>query len=187
MSGSRNLLAFLCAAIALAGCVAPPPVVGESCRGLPASVCERIIDEARLRAPAGSGGVVAIEIVCTTICDEAAGEARVTVQYANGQRLDGSQGWSTPVGPGPGGPGGPAPGATPMSPVTPICIGIPAIWCERQAADAMSHLNGADPATVVGVVIRCTGTCTDERGDGDEVVTLADGTRLESQWAYRSE
>lgn len=187
MSGARNPLAVLCAVLALAGCGAPPPVVGESCRGLPASVCGRILDEAQQGAPPGSGGIVAFEIVCTTICDEAAGEAIVRVTYANGQTVEGAQGWATPIGPAPGEPGGPAPGAIPTPPVKPTCIGVPAVWCERSVEDAMSNLNGADPSSVIGVVVRCTGTCTDDRGDGDAVITLADGTRLESQWSYRSE
>jgi len=192
MIRTRAVVVLLLAALAVAACgrggsvVGPAPVSGQRCEGMPAVVCARIAAGAQRQAPPGAGAVVGIRIVCTTTCTEAAGEATVTVTYANGQTSQQSQGWASPVGPPPGAPGGPAPIVVPTPPVTPTCVGLPKAKCDEQVEGAMTSLNGADPASIVTILIRCTGTCTEANGDGDTVVTLQDGRRLESSWAYRS-
>jgi hypothetical protein len=190
MSSARLVVAVLVAALVVAGCGltrvgGPAPVSGRTCQGVPAPVCARMFADAQRNATPGSGPLVGMRIVCRTTCTEAAGDASVTITYANGETTEGAQGWSSPQGTAPGEPGGTSPIALPTLPIAPVCIGLPSGPCAEQAQSAMASLNGADPASVVLILITCRTTCTAATGDGGTVVTFGDGTRLESGWSYR--
>lgn len=178
------------AALASAGCgvagtgFGPAPVSGQRCVGVPDAVCLRLRNEAQAAAPIGAGALVGIEIVCTTTCTEARGDATVTQTYANGQTIRGQQGWATPIGPLPGEPGGPVfPGPTEL-PIEPECIGVDEAHCVEFAAEMLA----APPlgAVPVSVEVRCTGTCTEASGDVTATARFSDGSSISMSWAYRS-
>lgn len=160
-----------------------PPVSGESCIGVPAPVCQRMIADARAAVVAGAGPVVGIQIACTTTCTVAGGEASVVTTHANGRTLVATQGWATPVGPAPGEPGGPPiVDPTPL-PVEPECIGVPAAQCLEFAA---SVLGEPHTGTVVSVRVICDGGCTARGGRGSTEATFSDGTKRAEHWVYSS-
>lgn len=193
MPGIRIAFLLLFAVLATAACgvartgFGPAPVSGERCVGVPERVCRQMVADFRTEIVAGAGVLVGIQIVCTTTCTEANGDVNVVRTHANGQTFEGTVGWASPEGPAPGEPGVPAPIVIPTPPALPACIGLPTFWCDQQVQNTMSNLNGADPASITQALIRCTGGCTDAKGDGDSVVILRDGTRIESSWSYRSE
>jgi hypothetical protein len=187
----RLALLLLFAALATAACgvarteFGPAPVSGQRCVGMPDPLCAKMLADERNEPGGGAGAIVGIEIVCTTICTEANGEATVTRTYANGQTTTGTQGWSTPIGPLPGEPGGPALVEPTELPVKPACIGVDLARCLEFAAEALG--NSPAGAVAVSIEVRCTGACTTSRGDGTTTARFADGTSQSSGWSYRSQ
>jgi hypothetical protein len=63
-----------------------------------------------------------------------------------------------------------------------VCDRIPAGPCKDRTASAVGAI--AAGRTVVAVVVRCATTCTDQAGRGTTIVTLDDGSTLQSVWEY---
>ncbi len=191
MFGTRIAFLLFVAALSVAACAASwtefpqTPVSGQRCVGLPDPVCARMLADARREVVGGAGPVVGIEIVCTTTCTEANGEATVTRTYANGQTISGTSGWASPVGPAPGEPGGPPIVLPTALPVEPLCLGVDDARCFEFAADLLG--NAQERAVVVSVEVRCTGVCTTATGDGTTMARFSDGTSQSADWSYRSE
>jgi hypothetical protein len=162
----------------LVGCTIP--VVGRECEGMTGPVCEAQLAEAERSSPLGSEGIVAIQVRCTVAsCTEAAGEASVTVRYADGRTSSFGTGWAMAA---------PAPAAplvepTPL-PVEPVCLGVPDEWC----LDMAGSVDGISPkgVPVASIVVRCTATCTSGAGHGTTVLTFRDGSQQHAEWGYSS-
>lgn len=174
------VFALLIAACSLPGptpILNPPAQPFVDCVGVAPDVCEQAVRDARLSAPAGSV-VVRIQVRCTVqVCIAARGQSEVNVQYSDGSTGTYGSAWEQAV------PGGQA--APPVLPVQPICIGVPPERCHETALGAMPVPDGR-PA-VLSIVVRCTRpSCTDVSGQGDMVVTYADGTTTESSWGYEN-
>ena len=80
--------------------------------------------------------------------------------------------------------GAPAASEPPASP-TITCVGIPAARCDDAVASVARSLPNTAP---VAIEVTCVaGTCTEESGAMDTVVTLADGSQLRSTTTTWSE
>lgn len=80
-----------------------------------------------------------------------------------------------------GGPISPAPAVAPTLPVAPQCVGVPAASCQSIAQSSVSM----GTKVVIQIVVSCTKVpCTEQQGEGDMVVTFADGTTSKSSWGY---
>jgi hypothetical protein len=107
----------LAALVAVAGLIAACDGGGVvsnpyQCIGLPISMCEEIVQEARQERPGVA--VVGATIRCTVaVCTEQRGEAEVRIDYANGVQSLYGRGWEHAA------PGGPAPVPRPV-PVDPV-------------------------------------------------------------------
>jgi hypothetical protein len=184
-SGMRAaLLAPLLAAL-LAGCglvpAAPPTADGPpvDCGGVPQAACDGIVSQAGQNARGQNAFLVQVRIHCTSPdgCTEASGQVEYEAVLSNGTTFGTGFAWGGQSG---GGPLPPKPGMMPP-PVPPSCLGVPPGWCRDLAVD----LNvGGDPSAVVSIVLRCAAACTETRGEGSTVVTLKDGSTLESGWGY---
>ena len=73
--------------------------------------------------------------------------------------------------------GAPADSGPPASP-TISCVGVPASRCDEALASVARSLPNTAPAAIE--VICVAGTCTEQSGAMDTVVTLADGSQLRS-------
>lgn len=73
--------------------------------------------------------------------------------------------------------GAPAVSGPPPSPIV-TCTGIPVERCDEAVASVAVSLPNTSPATIE--VICVAGTCTEQSGAMDTVVTLADGSQLRS-------
>jgi len=73
--------------------------------------------------------------------------------------------------------GAPADSGPPASP-TISCVGIPSSRCDEAVASVARSLPNTAPAAIE--VICVAGTCTEQSGAMDTVVTLADGSQLRS-------
>ena len=106
------------------------------------------------------------------------------VTLADGSQLRSSTiSWASGGGDGAGGVKPlPVPVPPPALPVEPQCQGVPDSMCRTMAETAFGELS--DDA-VVQIVVRCgKRPCTIEQGEGDTVVTYADGTTRTSSWGY---
>jgi hypothetical protein len=170
--------------VAACSVMGPAAVSGLRCDGVPASVCDQLLDESTRAAPPGAGAVIGLHVRCTApACTEASGEASVTVTYANGQTVSSGIGWERPVGPAPGNPGAPPiTDPTPL-PVEPDCQGVPDPWCLEMAVGAGTTEPTEAPSSIV---VRCTGVCTATRGDGETVLRFPDGREQTIGWGYES-
>ena len=169
--------AALIAAGLVASCrLAPDLPPGErTCLGLPPEVCLRQVADLEVEGST-PGGVVAYRILCTAApCTGAAGEGTVAVVFADGTGREGGFGYAAPVGTPPERRTGPLP-------VVPVCLGVPADQCEEFARTSVEEI--ADVTTIAAITVRCTTTCTDREGEGQTVLTLADGTTTTHQWNY---
>jgi hypothetical protein len=115
-----------------------------------------------------------------------------TVTMADGRRLvanpvswfdpDASGGAQTPA---PLAKPEPVPGGRGVAPllIAPICRGVPFTQCRDTAASFVEP--DAGHGAVVAITVRCTkNPCTDTTGEGDIVITYADGTTTNGGWGY---
>lgn len=180
-----RLALMLLVAFAIGGCLPGrvAPVVGQRCEGVPAAMCAQILEDARRDAPEGAGDVVGIAIRCTIPrCTEGSGEVAVTVTYADGRTISSSQGWAQAAPAAPDPPGEPGNSGPTALPVEPTCAGV-----AREPCLEMGGLwfDDAPPGAVpVSILVRCTSTCDELRGDGETVVRFADGTSQSVGWSY---
>ena len=72
-----------------------------------------------------------------------------------------------------------------IAPGTRLCTGMPEASCAQafQEADAQARDRGT---IVVGIVVRCTGLCTDANGAADRFVRYADGTTDQGGFGWSS-
>jgi hypothetical protein len=185
MGGAAPILAV---SLLLWGCdLVTPPVVPAgppiSCEGLPARICNEIVNDARRNAQPGSLPVT-IRAVCQDAagCSDAAGTVLVDIVYSNGRRDTYSMSWA-----GAGGApfGGEAPAAGASLPIEPACDGVPPGPCRDNAFVGLQN-GGIDPEPldVQRIDVRCSAACTDTGGDGTTTVTYADGTTHATSWTY---
>jgi len=176
------------AIVAIAGCAAPvassgPPASPQvSCLGVPAAKCEEAVASVARSLP--NSAPVSIEVSCVSgTCTSASGAMDTFVTLADGSQLrsatlswnDGSQGQGGPLASAP-------PVAAPTLSVPPRCIGVPAANCQSLAQSSMADVGGR---IVAQIVIRCSNKgCTDKHGEGETVVTFADGTTRTINWGY---
>ena len=80
-----------------------PAAPNISCIAVPPSICQQMLNDARINAPPGAG-LVQMHIRCTSLpCTPARGEAESTVVYSNGETSTMGMGWEGAVPP-PGAP-----------------------------------------------------------------------------------
>ncbi len=66
--------------------------------------------------------------------------------------------------------------------MAPECQGVPLAMCQQMAQNSIGMAGGQ---AIAGILVRCTAApCTDRQGEGDTVITLADGTTSTSGWGY---
>jgi hypothetical protein len=172
----RPLAALVIALLAFAACADDTQPTEEAvafeCIGVPGHMCEEMLRDAQ---QPGGPGIVGMRIRCVSTCSEVSGEVEVVTLYSDGTRSESGAGWSAPA------PMPPEPIAGP--PVDPTCLGLARQMCLDMATSAA---DGIDPATVGAITVRCVGTCTPMRGEGETVVTFRDGGTRESSWSYES-
>jgi hypothetical protein len=173
------LAVILVAAAGSAACAPSLPAGTRVCVGFPAEVCQRQVADLE-REGMTHGGVVAYRIVCTSgSCTAAQGEGTETVVFADGTGREGGFGYAVPVGtPAPGPSRGPLP-------VVPACLGVPDGWCREMARTGAETV--ADWSSIVAITVRCTGSCTTTKGDGETRVRLVDGSEPATGWNYNGE
>lgn len=179
-----TVIAFL----AIAGCAAPtggsgPPASPTvTCNGVPADRCEEAVAAVARSLP--NTAALKIDVTCVSgTCTTQSGAMDTVVTLADGGTLRSS---TIPWGSGFGAPGGkpePVPPiAVPDLPVEPQCQGVPLATCQQMAESSISTAGGQ---AIVGIIVRCTAAaCTDKQGEGETVITLADGTTSTSGWGY---
>lgn len=160
----------------------PPSSPRISCTGLPATKCDEAVASVARSLP--NTPVVLIEVSCVSgTCTAATGAMETVVTLEDGSVLRSSGiSWS-------GGEDGsgqtsskPLPPPPAVVPVEPVCQGVPLATCRTMAETAFGEVS--DQA-VVQIVVRCRKLpCTNERGEGDTVVTYADGSTRTSGWGY---
>ncbi len=184
----RSWLAVL-AVLVIAGCSAPagsgPPASPRiSCNGVPQAKCDEAVASVARSLP--NTHPAAIEVMCVSgTCTPESGAMDTILTLADGSTLRSS---TIPWGTGgvePGGKPTPAPPIpVPELPVAPECLGVPLGKCQEMAQTALVTEGGK---VIVGIVVRCTvDACTDQGGEGETVITLADGSTSKVGWAYAS-
>jgi hypothetical protein len=184
----RRLLVLLALAAALVtGCSSGPGASGPvaspaiTCTGLPPEKCDEAVKSVARSLP--NEHPVAIDVSCVSgSCSLQNGLMDTVVTLSGGSQLRGSTlSWGD--GTAGGGKGFPVP-AVPAPAVAPICQGVPIDQC-NQMASSMGPETGH--GAIVQIVVRCTkAACTEKDGEGDTVVTYADGTTSSSGWGYSS-
>ena len=179
-----NVAGLVITVVTVIACVAPlapaAPPGTRACVGLPSVTCQDAFAEADAKAVERGTVVAGIAILCTTTCGPAQGEAEVSVSYADGTSERYGFGWSS---------AGPAPAdevavPEPTFPVMPTCIGLDSTSCENMAAQWAGLVRSGD-GEILSIVVRCTaGPCTPTRGDGETMVTFADGDARAVAWSY---
>jgi hypothetical protein len=155
-----------------------------SCTGVPAEKCEEAVASVARSLP--NTHPAAIEVTCVSgTCTPESGAMDTIVTLADGSTLRSS---TVPWGTGGIEPGGkPIPGppiAVPELPVAPECLGVPLGKCQEMARSAVGIEDGQ---VIVQIVVRCTAdACTDTQGEGETVVTMADGSTSKTGWGYAS-
>ena len=120
----------------------------------------------------------AIDVSCVAAgCNDSSGSMDTVVTLRGGRQLR-----ANPLTWGDGG-GQQLPPGMPALPVPPVCIGMPPGQCQQNAGgdfgDAAVH------GGVIKIVVTCKkNPCTDAAGEGDTVVTFADGTTQMHGWGY---
>jgi hypothetical protein len=186
--GINGRALVLVAVLAIAGCSAPVANGGPAaspritCLGVPAEKCDEAVASVARSLP--NSAPVSIDVSCVAgTCTLESGAMDTVVTLGDGSQLrsttlswdDGGQGGGGGVGP-----AQPAPPA-PALPVAPQCVGVPLESCQSIAQSA-ANMGGQ---AVIQIVVTCTKMpCTDKQGEGDMVVTFADGTTNKSGWGY---
>jgi len=70
-------------------------------------------------------------------------------------------------------------------PVAPACLGVPDGWCREMARTGAETV--ADWSSIAAITVRCTGSCTTTRGDGETRFRLVDGSEQAAGWNYNGE
>jgi hypothetical protein len=189
---ARSIAAVLLVAWLIAGCGAagpapsgPAPSPRITCVGVPPEKCAEAVASVARSLP--NETPVAIDVTCVAgECTSASGAMDTAVTLAGGGQLH-----ANPLTWGGDGPGSgiskPPQAAPPIGgplPVEPECQGIPTAMCRQMASNGLS--SDASHGAVVKIVVRCTKVpCTDTSGEGDTVMTFADGTTQNSGWGYQ--
>jgi hypothetical protein len=176
----RIVAAIVAIGLAAAGCgiVDSPPSLAPgpafTCVGVAQQTCQQMLRDAQTNADPGTV-VVALQITCTKVpCTEQQGEASVEVGYSNGRRDSYSTGWAGAV-------AEPELPVGPDLPVEPVCNGVPRETCIEFAQGAIV---GADPTTIVSIVLSCEAACDPNGGTGETVITFSDGSAQTAGWSY---
>lgn len=192
--GTTDLRRLAILAVALiAGCGAPlasgpvasgPPASPRiSCLGIPSARCDEAVASVARSLP--NSAPVSIEVSCVAgTCTPESGAMDTVVTLADGSQLRSTTiSWANSGGQLPGGVKPlPAPVPALVLPVEPQCQSVPAAMCKRMAE---ASLGTVGDLVVVQIVVRCSApSCTDSQGEGDTLVTYADGTTSTSGWGY---
>jgi hypothetical protein len=157
----------------------------RACIGLPQATCARAFEEAEARARERGTVVIGIIIRCTAVCTDASGEAEQSVTYGDGSTEQGGFGWQSTVPAPRGQPIEPELEAEPSLPIAPTCVDLEPEACLEKALESVRDLE-PDLGDVVSIVVRCTpGPCTPTAGDGETMITYADGQIITVGWSYR--
>ena len=189
---ARLGVAVVAVAGLVAACASSPPIDPAaspriSCLDVPAARCDEAVASVARSLP--NEHPVLIEIICASPpCTSASGAMMTVVTLADGRRLTANGlPWSDPTASGGGGVPVPVPvgpNGVPL-PVEPTCQGVPSASCRDMAASLLD--TGAGHGGVISIVVRCTkNPCTVKAGEGDTLITYADGTNLTGGWAYGS-
>jgi hypothetical protein len=174
------LVAAAMAALA-AGCglVANGPLVPgvRQCAGLPAAGCEAILWEERKEYPWDDA--LAYQMTCNlSTCTEAEGSMEVTVLWSTGTQTTDMRIWD-------GNFPEAFPTPAPPPPVPPTCTGVPEGRCQAAWARAARWIPADQFPTIVRVEVRCSSRECGDRGVGQTIVTLGDGTVWPPElWSY---
>ena len=183
---TRRFRAVLLAATWLvAGCGGAAPADPAAspridCTGLPATKCDEAVASVARSLPNEHPSL--IEIRCLSDpCTASSGTMETTVTLADGRQLHANPStWFDGNATG-GGVAPPVAPDDPKLPVQPTCQGIPLASCRQVAGGSFESGHGA----IVSILVRCTkNPCTSASGEGDTIVTYADGTQSTSGWGY---
>jgi len=173
---------FLAVALA-AGCGAsgpsgPAPSPRITCVGIPSDKCDEAVASVGRALP--NEAPEAIDVSCVAAgCTAASGSMDTVVTLRGGRQLH-----ANPLTWGDGG-GQQVPPGMPALPVAPICLGVPTESCQQNAT--VDFPDAAVHGGVVKIVVRCTkNPCTGSSGEGDTVITFADGETRTVGWAFMS-
>jgi hypothetical protein len=185
------LATWLAAACSAAATVDPAATPVVACVGIPAPKCDEAVASVARSFPNEHPARVEVECQAPP-CTDASGTMMTTVTTANGRRLvanpvswfdpNASGGAQTPA---PAGVPGPVPGGRGVAPlrINPTCQGVPFTQCRDMAASFAEP--DAGHGAVVAVTVHCTkNPCTTTTGEGDVVITYADGTQTTGSWGY---
>ncbi len=156
----------------------PAPSPRITCVGIPPEKCDEAVASVQRSLP--NEAPEAIDVSCVSAgCTATSGSMDTVVTLRGGRQLH-----ANPLTWGGGG-GLQVPPGMPALPVPPVCVGIPQEQCQQNAAgdfpDAAVH------GGVVRIVVTCKkNPCTNDAGEGDTVVTFADGTTQSIGWGYAS-
>lgn len=181
------LLAATSLVVACGGAAPADPTATAriDCTGLPAVRCDEAVASVARSLP--NDHPVRIEVRCISEpCTESSGAMETTVTMVDGRQLHANPlTWSDASATGGGAvpPGQPAGGPGQVRlPVEPTCQGVPLATCRDMGSNFESG-HGA----VVSILVRCTiNPCTATAGQGDTVITYADGTQSTGGWGYSS-
>jgi len=187
--GADRRALVLAAVLAIAGCAAPvansrpAPSPKISCLGVPTAKCDEAVASVARSLP--NSRPVSIDVSCVSgACTLESGAMDTVVTLDDGSQLRSTTlSWNDGAPDGGGGSVGPAQPvpAAPALPVAPQCVGVPVQSCQSIAQSA-ANMGGQ---AVIQIVVTCTKVpCTDKEGEGDMIVTFADGTTNKSSWGY---
>jgi hypothetical protein len=185
------LAAWLAAACSGSAAVDPAATPVVACTGIPAAKCDEAVASAARSFPNEHPARVDVDCQAPP-CTDASGTMVTSVTMADGRRLVANPvSWFDPNAPGGAQTPGPAakpepvPGGRGVAPlrIAPICRGVPFTQCRDMAASFAEP--DAGHGVPVAITVTCTkNPCTDTTGEGDVVITYADGTQTTGGWGY---
>ena len=149
-----------------------------ACIGVPQAPCDQAV--ASLEGSFGAP-VVQITVACTVAaCTPTEGQVNIDMLLADGRRELSGYGYGSAQ-------PQPVQVVPPVLTVAPICLGVPFVMCKDMAESSIQDgVPGAARPPIARITVRCTGSCTPTKGEGQTRIDYVDGTNSTSSWGYES-